>query len=206
MDVQCGDKVCHNERCGVSKWKRTERNRCARAKTVALKVAVRRVNGELININPTSVRRAELQRRGEQDAAPRSNVNDPRSVARKPSKKSRVRPAVEAGERKARGWMEPSAERLTRINHHHGVTWLGGVLTPWRSNHDSAESKDGELGAPSGRPLLCRNAPHCKFADSAQPEAAPRDCGEAFKFVAQCRRRRLIRGGIWKPGADAHRG
>jgi hypothetical protein len=102
--------------------------------------------------------------------------------------------------------MEPSAERLTRIDHHHRVTWLGGMFTPWRSNHDPAEAKDRELGAPGGRPLLCRNAPNRKFANPAQAEAASCDRGESFKFVAQCRRRRLIRGGIWKPCADAHRG
>jgi hypothetical protein len=206
LDVQYGNEVGNNERRGVSKWKRTECDRCARAETVALKVAARRINGELVNINAAPVRRAELQRRGEQDAAPRSNVNDPRSVARECGEESRIRPTVQASERKARGWMEPSAERLTWINHHHCVAWLSGVFTPRRSNHDSADAKDGELGAPGGRPLLCRNAPHRKFADPTEAEPAPRDRGESFKFVTQRRRRSLIRGGIWKPGADAHRG
>ncbi len=102
--------------------------------------------------------------------------------------------------------MEPSAERLTRINHYHGVTWLGGVFTPWRPNHDPAEAKDRELGAPGGRPLLCRNAPNRKFANPAQAEAASCDRGESFKFVAQRSRRRLIRGVVRKPSADAHGG
>jgi hypothetical protein len=102
--------------------------------------------------------------------------------------------------------MEPSAERLAWINHHHCVAWLSGVFTPRRSNHDSADAKDGELGAPGGRPLLCRNAPHRKFADPTEAEPAPRDRGESFKFVTQRRRRRLIRGGIWEPGADTNRG
>jgi hypothetical protein len=55
LDVQCGDKVRHNERRGVSKWKRTECDRCARAETVSLKVAARRINGELVNINAAPV-------------------------------------------------------------------------------------------------------------------------------------------------------
>jgi hypothetical protein len=80
------------------------------------------------------------------------------------------------------------------------------VFTPWRSDHNPAKAKDGELSAPGGRPLLCRNAAHCKFANSAQAEAAPSDRSESFKFVAQRRRRRLICGGIWKPGADTNRG
>jgi hypothetical protein len=102
--------------------------------------------------------------------------------------------------------MEPSAERLARIDHHHRIAWLSSVLTPRRSNHDSADAKDGELGAPGGRPLLFRNAPHRKFADPTEAEAAPRNRGESFKFVAQRRRRGLIRGGIWKPSADTNRG
>jgi hypothetical protein len=204
--VQCSDKVGHNERRGGGEWERAECDRCARTEAVALKVAACRVYGELVNIDATPVRRAELQRRGEQDAAPRSNVNDPRSVARECGKEPSIRPTVQTSKRKARGWMESGAECLTRIDHHHCVARLSGVFTPRWPNHDPAESKNGEFGAPGGGPLLCWNAPHRKFANSTQAEATPRDRGESFKFVTQRRRRRLIRSGIWEPGADANRG
>jgi hypothetical protein len=71
-----------------------------------------------------------------------------------------IGPALEAGECESRGWMQAGAERLTRVDHHHRVARLNGVLAPWGSDHNLANAKNREFGAPRGRPLLCRDSPN----------------------------------------------
>jgi hypothetical protein len=77
FNLQRSDKVCNNQRRRGTERKGAESNLTSRGESVLRQVPPRRFNREWIRVHAAAVRRAKLQRRGEQDAAPCSNIKDP---------------------------------------------------------------------------------------------------------------------------------
>jgi hypothetical protein len=80
FNLQRSDKVCNNQRRRGTERKGAESNLTSRGESVLRQVPPRRFNREWIRVHAAAVRRAKLQRRGEQDAAPCSNIKDPYAV------------------------------------------------------------------------------------------------------------------------------
>jgi hypothetical protein len=80
VNLQCRDKVCNNQRRRGSERKGTESHFTSRSESVLRQVPLRRFNREWICVHATAVRRAELQRRGKQDAASCTNIKNPNTV------------------------------------------------------------------------------------------------------------------------------
>lgn len=205
FNLQRRHKVCKDERRRCTKGKSAESNLTSRGESVLRKVPLRRFNREWIRVHAAAVRRAKLQRRGEQDAAPCSNIKDPYTVRWECVKEACVRPALNPRECEARGWMQSGAERLARINRHHRIARGTRLLAPRWSNHDASNRCHGELGPPGRLPRLCGDRTNIEVANPTKSKTADGDRGEARKLFTQLPRCRSTLGGVSDPRADAHR-
>jgi hypothetical protein len=80
FNLQRSDKVYNNQRRRGTERKGAESNLTSRGESVLRQVPLRCFNREWIRVHAATVRRAKLQRRGEKDTAPRSNIQYPYAV------------------------------------------------------------------------------------------------------------------------------
>jgi hypothetical protein len=179
FNLQRSDKVCNNQRRRGTERKGAESNLASRSESILRQVPLRRLNREWICVHAAAVRRAKLQRRGEQDAAPCSNIKDPYAVRWECVKEACVRPALNPRECEARRWMQSGSERLARINRHHRIARGTRLLAPRWSNHDASDRCHGELGPPGGLPRLRGDRTDVEVANPAKSKATHSDRGES---------------------------
>jgi hypothetical protein len=179
FNLQRSDKVYNNQRRRGTERKGAESNLTSRGESVLRQVPLRCFNREWIRVHAATVRRAKLQRRGEKDAAPRSNIQYPYAVRWECVKEACVRPALNPRESEARGWMQSGAERLAWINRHHRIARGTRLLAPRWSNHDATNRCHGELGPPGGLPRLRGDRADLEVTNPAKSKATHGDRGEA---------------------------
>ena len=170
--MQRGNQICHHQRRWCANRKRTRLNRHALGNVIACRILGGGGNRERININAGAVRCAKSNRGQQKNSAPRSNIEHTWATRWELAESTGGAPALQADQRKASGWMQARAERLAWINRDDGIAWGGGVLAPWRANHNAAHAQDGELGAPTRCPLFGRDRSHQQWPDTAQANTA----------------------------------
>jgi hypothetical protein len=76
--------------------------------------------------------------------------------------------------------MQARAERLAWINRDNGVVRGGGVFTPRGAYNYATNTQDGELSAPTRRPLFGRDRSNEQWSDAAQANATNGERREAL--------------------------
>ena len=108
----------------------------------------------------------------EQDAAPCPNVENPGPVAGERFEVSGGAPPLKAAQCKPCRWMEPGAKCLAGVDRDDRVIWGGGVFAPRGANNNATDAQDGELGAPTGCPLLGGDRSYQQRPNAAQSNPA----------------------------------